>query len=197
MKIKFVLLSALLLLNVFAAAQTRTKSAVGQSAKKTANRANRTVRKLGAFTNARFTREHQYGYSVELWQEKTRVFGLFLSSEGLTGDTPTGLLEDVALDSKTGRLTFPARLSTEMTVAKNNKEAPTRDVFQFEGVLKNRNLTGTLTHTDETNKTAAKSKKKISLAFSKSETAEMNAAQSYDEWKKAADEILAARGPKW
>lgn len=197
MKIKFVLVRALLLLNVFAAAQTKTKSNVEPSVKKITNQSNRSVKKLGVFTNMRFTAEHKYGYSVELWQEKDRVFGLFLSSEGLSGDTPTGLLEDAALDSKTGRLTFRARLSTGMTFDKSNKEVPTRDVFKFEGVLKNRNLTGTLTHTDASTGLATNSKKKISLAFSKSETAEMNAAQSYAEWKKAANEILAARGPKW
>jgi hypothetical protein len=84
-----------------------------------------------------------------------------------------------------------------MTFDKNNKEVPMRDVFQFEGVLKNRNLAGTLTHTDDSTGLATSSKKKISLALSKNETAEMNAPQSYDEWKKAADEILSARGPKW
>lgn len=87
----------------------------GQSVKKSSNQSNRAVKRLGVFTNMRFTREHQYGYSVELWQEKDRVFGLFLSSEGLSGDTPTGLLEDAAFDAKTGRLTFRARLSTGMT----------------------------------------------------------------------------------
>jgi hypothetical protein len=197
MKIKFVLASALLLLNVFAAAQANTKPAVKQSVKKAAKQSNQSVKKLGVFTNMRFTAEHQYGYSVELWQEKNRVFGLFLSSEGLIGDTPTGLLEDAALDSKTGRLTFRARLSMGMTFDKNNKEVPTRDVFQFEGVLKNRHLIGTLTHTDDSTGPATNSKKKISLVLSKSETAAMNPAQSYDEWKKAADEILALRGPKW
>lgn len=197
MKIKFVLTSALLLLNVFAAAQSKTKSGVEQPVKKIGSQSHRTIKRLGVFTNMRFTAEHQYGYSVELWQEKNRVFGLFLSSEGLSGDTPTGLLEDAALDSKTGRLTFRARLSTGMTVDKNNREVPTRDVFQFEGVLRNRNLSGTITHTDDSTGTAIKTKKKISLALSKSQTAEMNAAQSYDEWKKAADEILALRGPKW
>ncbi len=197
MKIKFVLVSALLLLNAFAAAQTKTNSDVKPPEKKIANQSRRTIKRLGVFTNMRFTAEHQYGYSVELWQEKNRVFGLFLSSEGLSGDTPTGLLEDAALDSKTGRLTFRARLSMGMTVDKNNREVPTHDVFQFAGVLKNRNLSGTLTHTDDSTGAATKSKKKISLALSKSETAKLSAPQSYDEWKKAADEILAARGPKW
>src|ERR671929_129905 len=73
------------------------------------------VRRLGVFTDMRYTVEHQYGYSVELWREKDRAFGFLLVSAGLAGDTPTGLLEDVAYDLKTGRLTFRARLSTGST----------------------------------------------------------------------------------
>ncbi len=48
------------------------------------------AKKLGVFSNMRSTAEHQYDYKVELWQEGDRVFGLFLASEGLIGDTPTG-----------------------------------------------------------------------------------------------------------
>lgn len=153
------------------------------------------VKRIGVFTNMRFTAEHQYGYSVQLWQENDRVFGLFSASEGLSGDTPTGLLEDVAFDHITGSISFRALLSTGMTVDKNNKEVPSRDRFEFKGVLKNRKLIGTLIRTDETNQPATNSKKKVALVFSRSETAAMSRAASYDEWKQEADEILAARNP--
>lgn len=174
-----------------------TKTGREQTAAKPSVGADRAIKKLGVFTNMRFTTEHQYGYSVELWQSKDRIFGLFSASEGLIGDTPIGLLEDAAFDPASGRLTFRARLSTATTVDRNNKEVPTRDRFEFQGVLRNRRLIGTLSHTDDSTSPATDSKKKITLRFSASETAAMNPAGSYDEWKKAADEILAARGPKW
>jgi hypothetical protein len=155
------------------------------------------VKRLGVFTNMRFTTEHQYGYSVELWQERDRLFGLLLVSEGLSGDTPTGLLEDVVFNPKTGRLTFSARLSTGSTFNKNNEQVPTRDAYRFNGTLKGLKLTGVLEHTDALARTTTSTKKNLSLRRSKSESESMIEASSYDEWKKEADEILKLRGPKW
>lgn len=155
------------------------------------------VKRLGVFTNMRFTEEHQYGYSVELWQEKGRVFGFFLVSEGLIGDTPTGLLEDVVFDSKTGKLSFRARLTIGITFNKNNEEIPTRDVYRFKGSLQGQKLTGIVEYTDALNPSMKSTKTNVSLKKSKGESGEMSKAKSYDEWKKEADEILDFRGPKW
>ncbi|HEX7956591.1 MAG TPA: hypothetical protein VF508_06600 [Pyrinomonadaceae bacterium] len=145
----------------------------------------------------RFTSEHQYGYSVELWQEEGRLFGLLLVSEGLIGDTPAGLLEDVVFDPRAGRLTFRARLSTGSTFNGNNEQVPTRDVYRFKGTLKGRMLTGVLEHTDALARAATGTKKSVSLRRSKSESESMMEAGSYAEWKKEADEILKLRGPRW
>ena len=62
----------------------------------------RAIRFLGEFSNLRLTAEHSYGYSVQLWQSGNDLFGLLLSSNGLSGDTPTGQLEDVHFDSRKG-----------------------------------------------------------------------------------------------
>ena len=51
--------------------------------------------KIGAFSNMRYDAEHAFGYTAQLWREQNRIFGFLLSSQGLMGDTPTGLLEDV------------------------------------------------------------------------------------------------------
>lgn len=155
------------------------------------------VKRLGVFTNMRFTKEHQYGYSVELWQESGRVFGLLLVSDGLAGDTPTGLLEDVAFDPKTGKLSFRARLSTASTFNKNNEQVPTRDLYRFDGTLRGQTLAGVFEHSDAANETAAATKKRVTLRRSKSESSSMIQATSYDDWKREADEILKLRGPKW
>ncbi|HJQ31493.1 MAG TPA: hypothetical protein VJ866_04925 [Pyrinomonadaceae bacterium] len=158
---------------------------------------NGAVKRLGVFTNMRFTKEHQYGYSVELWQEGGRLFGLLLVSDGLAGDTPTGLLEDVAFDSKTGKLSFRARLSTGSTFNKQNEQVPTRDLYRFDGALRGQTLTGVFQHSDAANETAAATKKRVTLRRSKSESASMIQATSYDDWKNQTDEILKLRGPKW
>lgn len=155
------------------------------------------VKRLGVFTNMRFTREHQYGYSVELWQEKDRLFGFLLASAGLAGDTPTGLLEDAVFDPKTGRLTFRARLSTGSTFNKNNEQVPTRDVYRFNGTLRGQRLTGILEHADASAGSATATKTRVSLRRSKSESESMIEVRGYDEWKKEADEILKLRGPRW
>ena len=188
------LLSFFLLPSACPGVQGQTgRKTVGRSAAQPAS----AVRRLGVFTNMRYTAEHQYGYSVELWREKDRVFGLLLVSAGLAGDTPTGLLEDVSFDPKTGRLTFRARLSTGSTFDENNQQVPTRDVYEFSGALKGQRLTGTLEHTDSAGRSAASEKTRVSLRKSKSESASMIQPGSYDEWKREADEILKLRGPKW
>lgn len=173
----------------------------GQTSRKPGNQAPArhaaAVKRLGVFTNMRFTREHQYGYSVELWQEKDRLFGFLLVSAGLAGDTPTGLLENVVFDPKTGRLTFRARLSTGSTFNKNNEQVPTRDVYRFNGTLRGQRLTGILEHSDASDGAAAATKTSVSLRRSRGESESMLEARSYDEWRQEADEILKLRGPKW
>lgn len=145
----------------------------------------------------RYSGEHQSGYSVALWQEKGRLFGLFLVAAGLAGDTPTGLLEDVVFDSKTGKLSFRGRLSTGSTFNENNEQVPTRDIYRFNGTLKGQKLTGTLEHTDALNQSATGTRTNVSLTRSKGESESMAGAKSYDEWRRGADEILKLRGPKW
>ncbi len=168
-----------------------------KSGARTPARSAEAVKRLGAFTNMRFTGEHQSGYSVELWQERGKLFGLFLASAGLAGDTPAGLLEDVVFDPKTGKLTFGARLSTGSTFGANNEQVPTRDVYRFSGVLTDQRLAGVLEHADALNRSAAGTKTRVSLTRSRSESESMAGAKSYDEWRRWADEILKLRGPKW
>ena len=190
----------LLLLGLFLVLATGS-NAVGQKNQKPKNQipaeSAGVVRKFGVFTNMRFTEEHQYGNSVELWQDKDRLFGFFLVSEGLIGDTPTGMLEDVVFNSKTGKLSFKARLSTGTTFDENKQQVPSRDGYEFKGILKGAKLTGVLEYTNALAVSARSTKTNVTLRKSKSESESMSEAASYDEWKKAADEILKLRGPKW
>jgi hypothetical protein len=62
----------------------------------------RFARPVGEFSNVRYTAEHAYGYAVQLWRDGDRLIGLLMVSEGLQGDTPTGMLENVRFNSRTG-----------------------------------------------------------------------------------------------
>lgn len=150
----------------------------------------------GRFTNMRYTDEHAYGYSVELWRGEMAMMGLFLTSEGLQGDNPAGLLEKVSFDANTGALSFEARLSTGVVYSKEHDGVPSRDLFRFTGVLKGRQLRGRLERLDMLDPQPSPKTEQIVLRREGSASG-MTAYESYAEWKKAMDEILKFRGPKW
>lgn len=151
---------------------------------------------VGRFTNMRYTEEHAYGYAVELWRHKKLLIGMFLASEGPLGDTPTGLIENVAYDARTGALTFQARLTTGVVYSKEHDGVPSRDLFRFTGNLKGSRLRGRLERYDLLNPHAAPAAEQVTLPREKS-ASDMTAFDNFSEWKEAADEILKFRGPKW
>lgn len=153
--------------------------------------------KIGAFSNMRYTSEHAYGYTAELWREQNRIFGFFLWSEGLMGDTPTGLLEDVTYDPRTGNLSFLARLTTGLFSNRQFSMVPSRDIVRLRGTLKGRHLKGTLEISNALTPEDAPKREKIELTLSKKESELMIDANSYGDWKLQADTILKFRGPKW
>jgi len=152
---------------------------------------------IGAFSNMKYDEEHAYGYTVELWRERDRIFGFFLSSQGLMGDTPTGLLEDVRFDFKSGKISFRARLTTGLFSNRQFHNVPSRDIFRFTGFLRKDRLVGSLEITNGLTPEEASRRERIRLKRSKNEAESMIEAESYDEWKNKADEILKFRGPKW
>jgi hypothetical protein len=87
------------------------------------------VKPIGEYSNMRYTAEHAYGYTVQLWQDGNQFFGLFMSAFGLAGDTPTGLLEDVKFNPSTGALSFTARLTVGSAYLGEGRQEPTRDFF--------------------------------------------------------------------
>ncbi len=160
-----------------------------------AHAASSSVSVVGEYTNMRFTAEHAYGYTVELWREGGRLFGLFLASDGLQGDTPTGLLERVVLDPPTGGLSFFAKLTTGLAYLGPEKQVPTRDPFEFRGTLSTQMLAGTLRRSDMLRPKSALLIEQVRLR--KGTGSLMIHPASYTEWKRWADEILKLRGPRW
>jgi hypothetical protein len=58
---------------------------------------------VGEFSSMHQTSEHAYGYSVQLWRSGNELFGFLSAADGIAGNTPTGLLEDVHFDAATDR----------------------------------------------------------------------------------------------
>lgn len=150
------------------------------------------VKALGAFMNVKSDGEHAYGYDVELWKQGAQIFGLISAHDGLIGDPPAGLLENVRFNPQTRKLSFTAKLSLGIGV----NDQPTRDLFRFEGTLTAARLSGNLLVTDQ-QCAACREKKKINLTRSKEWSRLMDAYKTYAEWKEYADFILDLRGPHW
>jgi hypothetical protein len=151
---------------------------------------------LGEFSNMRFTTEHAYGVSVELWREGASVFGLLDFADGLQGDMPTGLLQDVAFKPATGQLSFNVKLTSGLHYCPQHPSGvPSRDVFLFTGNLTDFRLRGKLTRSDTLHPD-----RKLpieELVLKKRATADPIAAANYVEWKRKVEPILKFRGPKW
>jgi hypothetical protein len=138
----------------------------------------------GEFSNMRYTEEHAYDYTVQLWREGANVFGLFLASEGLAGDTPTGLLDDLKYDARSGKLSFKAKL----TMGLDARNQPSHDLFEFDGKMSARAVAGVLKR--------GGAPERINLRKVQTDPA-FDQPATYDAWKRQTDEILKRRGPKW
>lgn len=180
LKLKYVLvLLSVILLSVFVQAAPSQK-----------------ITSLGAFSNFRFTEEHQYGAGVQLWQEGTSVFGLFHYSQGLIGDTPTGTLDKVTFNSKTGHLVFTAKLTLGQHFCNIHKNGVhSQNIFYFDGVLTNKSLSGKLKIADNLHQDRTPIEKNIAL--NKTKNWFVTQSQNREQWEKAIKDILKFRGPKW
>lgn len=152
---------------------------------------------IGAFSNIRYSGEHGSGYSVRLWRQGEKIFGLVSVQNGLAGDPPAGLLENVEFDQGTRRLLFRARLSLSLIYSGKYKGMRSRDVLEFDGVLKQDKLVGELKISDLLFPDNPPTRKRVVLPRSTDMTETMIAPQDYAQWKQHADEILNFRGPKW
>jgi hypothetical protein len=154
------------------------------------------ITSLGTFSNYRFTKEHQYGTGLQLWQDGTSLFGLFSHSQGLIGDAPAGILDNVSFDPETGRITFTSKLTMGLHSCNVHKKGvPSQDIFHFEGVLSSMSLSGTLTHTDNLHPNQVPTKENIVLK--KSDEWIVTPFRNRQQWEIAIKDILKLRGPKW
>ena len=150
---------------------------------------------LGQFLNYRFTEEHQYGAEVKLWEEGKTVLGTFSYSQGLAGDTPTGLLENISIDRATGKISFIARLTMGAHYCKTHNNVPSRDLFSFEGVISKTAISGKLKHADGLHLNIAPTEENVVLK--KTDEVDIFTYKSKSEWEASMKGILKFRGPKW
>jgi hypothetical protein len=152
---------------------------------------------VGRFSNMSFTEEHQYGDRVDLWRTGENIFGHFLHSEGLAGDTPVGEIADVHYNSRSGALSFEAKLTTGEHYCKLHRGVPSQDLFKFKGTLKADSLEGELIHIEVLDDNHVISKENVLLKRPKVKEASNDPSETYGEWQKKSKVILGFRGPKW
>lgn len=145
-----------------------------------------------------YTEEHAYGHQVLLWAAGECLVGFLESSEGLAGDTPMGLLENVRYDRKTGKLAFSARLSLGRELSAGAKETQrSRDLFTFEGTLKKDQLAGVLTHAWPNDPKMVPVREEVVLRIQDPVESSQGAPGSYGAWQKEWAPALKSRGPGW
>jgi len=155
----------------------------------------------GSFSNMRFTEEHAYGYEVELWLQGDRLLGFLLASDGLQGDTPTALLENIRFDPATGQLEFNARIAV-MTADLIKEDGKFKQVnrcdgrrFEFQGQLsKDRTELGGRLNSKTEDARGNMSNESVRLLRIEDDLAKDFKNEA--EWKAYADGILKFRGPK-
>ncbi len=153
---------------------------------------------VGQYSAMHYTEEHQSGVMVELWMAGGRLIGFLSVAEGLQGDTPTGLLENVRYEAGTGRLSFSAKLSTGWVDGQANSHEGrfnSQDLFEFEGTLTKARLIGTLVRRDMLHPDMKPGSDQIALTAEPLDHTVQ--AKTYGEWKKTAEDILKFRGPHW
>jgi hypothetical protein len=154
------------------------------------------ISKIGAFSNMRFTEEHQYGETVLLWRSGNCIFGLFESAQGLQGDTPIGDLQNVTYSPNTGTLKFSAKLTLGVIAGPASpRPQPSRDLFTFDGTFGSARLTGALIHATQLDPRPPA--RNIVLTTSTRDTEFMRGSATYGAWRQQWEQILKRRGPKW
>jgi hypothetical protein len=159
------------------------------------------VETLGIYSNVRITGSdddpHAEGYDCELYRENGQVFGLFYSSQGMVGDTPRGRLQDVRYDPAKRRLFFRAKLTLgqEITRDTGSDGRPSRDLFEFDGTLDAKRLSGTLTHRDGHRPAEPGERETVSLKLDRERSAQARefAPSNRKAWQ--AEDL--PMGPQW
>ena len=150
---------------------------------------------LGSFANNDQGNEGRVHWIVELYRTNSRLFGLLYAAV-TNEDMPAGLLEDVRYDSRTGDVSFRAKLSIGMIII-NDKAIPSEDLAEFKGTLTQTSLSGTMTRTNHRVRGSPPRREGIVLTYSTGFTDQMSHPRTYGEFQRLSEIVLKGRGPKW
>jgi hypothetical protein len=112
-------------------------------------------------------------------------------------DTPTGLIENLKVDSRTGAISFGARLTMGRLTAKNLDNVVSRDVYQFSGKLNKNSLRGTVHHTNALLPQHPGESAAVVLRRSHKNSDALLPTATFRQWEREVRRILEVRGPKW
>jgi len=145
---------------------------------------------VGTFDDYRFTAEHQYGYGVRLWRQGDTLYGTFAASDGLAGDTPTGLIRNGRYGA--GRdVSFTAELVTGTHSCKvHPKGVPARKAYTFRGRITGDRLRGAVEAADTLHPEIAPKRTPVVLEHRAGESA-LGSYETKEEWEAAARKTWA------
>jgi len=149
---------------------------------------------MGYFVNVTQKGEHAYGYSLQLWRHDNEIVGLFSSTQGLAGDPPTGVLQDVRFDHHSGDLSFQTKLSAGRVYTKEHTGVSSGEVYKFKGNLSRNRIVGLLEVSNDLVPQSSFRRRKLVLKRSATLTASMQEYQDYVTWKQFANDILKRLG---
>lgn len=156
------------------------------------------VERVGVYSNVEAGQgedPHAYGYVCELYRQGERLFGLLYVHQGMVGDTPRGRLQEIRYDPASGALSFRAKLTLgrEITQETDLDGRPSRDLFEFEGRLQGKRLSGSLRHRDGYHPEREGERERVVLQRSRSEDLEEPVPASRAAWE--AEPLF--NGPQW
>ncbi|MEP6900603.1 MAG: hypothetical protein ABJA66_02570 [Actinomycetota bacterium] len=179
--------------------EAQNKTSVNDSTSMVEQKKESPVKVTGDFTNVKSDGEHQQGYSVKLWKQDDKFYGLISGSGYLRqmGDPPKGILENVRFDPQSNKLSFQSKLLLALIHDRpDSGYVPSWGFYEFEGILTNNKLEGNIKVTDQLCGNKCPDIKKITLRRSKKWSLVLSEYQSYIEWKTYVDEITEVQIPK-
>jgi len=126
---------------------------------------------------------------------KDSLVGFLGHSEGLCGDTPTGILEQIHYVASTGALSFSVKISMGCSgITEKNECIPSKDLIRFKEILSRHRLKGIMTWHNPDTKRNFRSEKITLKRFSDSY---MKRYESREEWEESHRAMLERLGPGW
>lgn len=155
------------------------------------------ISSIGCFINVKSDGEHAFGYSVRLWLQGDRLFGLVDYHRGPVGDPPLGILTDVRYDAPSGKLSFKAKLTSGLHSCRIHKNVPAHDLLSFDGFLKPDGLVGNIRIEDQLDSPPVVTDSRDSFVMLRDRSCLTQKYGSYEEWWRYWEPIYKVRGAKW